>query len=49
MITPMGISNRADSCAAIRSGRPLPDWYMRDIVQEMLLGEIAAGKPVFHN
>ena len=35
--------------AAIRSGRPLPDWYMRDIVQEMLLGEIAAGKPVFHN
>lgn len=35
--------------AAIRNGRPLPDWFMREIVQEMFRAEIAAGRPVFHD
>jgi pyruvate kinase len=32
---------------ALRAGRALPDWFMRDIIQDMLRAEISAGRPVF--
>lgn len=31
----------------LRDGKPLPDWFMRDIVQDMLRQEIASGNEVF--
>ena len=30
------------------AGKRLPDWAMRDIVQDMLLDEVAAGRPLFY-
>ena len=49
-------SNRADlkkisgteARNAIRENRPLPDWYMRQLIQDQLRADIAAGKPVFN-
>ena len=32
---------------ALREGRPLPEWFMRGPIQEMLRRELAAGLPVF--
>jgi ATP sulfurylase len=32
---------------ALREGRPLPEWFMRGPIQEMLRRELAAGRPVF--
>lgn len=31
----------------LRSGERLPNWFMRDLVQDVLQAEIAAGRPVF--
>jgi ATP sulfurylase len=31
----------------LQSGDPLPDWFMRDVVQDMLRTEIAHGRPIF--
>ena len=33
--------------AALQAGDPLPDWFMRDVVQDVLRSEIAAGGEVF--
>ncbi len=33
--------------AALRAGRSLPDWFMRDNIQNMLRAEVRAGQPVF--
>ena len=30
------------------AGKRLPDWVMRDVVQDMLLDEVAAGRPLFY-
>ncbi|MCH8009552.1 MAG: hypothetical protein IIC91_11880 [Chloroflexi bacterium] len=32
---------------ALKAGDPLPDWFMRDVVQDVLRSEIAAGGEVF--
>jgi ATP sulfurylase len=32
---------------ALRAGRSLPDWFMRDNIQNMLRAEVRAGQPVF--
>jgi ATP sulfurylase len=32
----------------LRAGKRLPDWFMRDLVQEVLLAEIKKGRPVFY-
>lgn len=32
---------------ALRAGNRLPDWFMRPQIQDMLLGELASGRPVF--
>lgn len=32
---------------SLRAGRPLPDWFMRDIVQQSLRSDLAAGLPMF--
>ena len=33
---------------ALQSGKTLPDWYIRDMIQEMLTAAIKSGQPVFH-
>ncbi len=32
----------------LRAGNHLPDWFMRDLVQEVLLEEMKSGKPLFY-
>ncbi len=32
----------------LRRGERLPDWFMRDLVQEILLADTKSGEPVFH-
>lgn len=32
----------------LRRGGRLPNWFIRDSVQNLLLGELAAGRPLFH-
>ena len=32
----------------LRADKHLPDWFMRDLVQEVLLAEMKSGKPMFH-
>ena len=32
----------------LRAGKPLPDWFMREIVQEVLLAEMKSGTPLFN-
>jgi len=31
----------------LRAGQHLPDWFMRDLVQDVLLGEMKSGNPLF--
>jgi ATP sulfurylase len=31
----------------LRAGKRLPDWFIRDLVQEVLLAEMRSGKPLF--
>jgi len=33
---------------SLRTGKHLPDWFMRDLVQEVLLAELKSGKPMFY-
>ena len=33
---------------SLRADKHLPDWVMRDIVQDVLLGEMRSGRPIFH-
>ncbi|MCH7887703.1 MAG: hypothetical protein IIA00_00310 [Proteobacteria bacterium] len=35
------------SHTALKPGEPLPDWFMRDVVQDVLRGRIEAGGDVF--
>jgi ATP sulfurylase len=32
----------------LRDGKHLPEWFMRDLVQEALLAEIQRGRPLFY-
>lgn len=32
----------------LRAGNHLPDWFMRDLIQEVLLEEMKSGKPLFY-
>lgn len=32
----------------LRARKQLPDWFMRDLVQEVLLAELRSGKPMFY-
>lgn len=32
---------------ALRDGKRLPNWFMRDLVQEVLIAEVNSGRPVF--
>ena len=34
---------------ALRENKPLPDWYMRQIIQDQLRADIQAGKPIFND
>ena len=31
----------------LRDGEALPNWFMREVIQDMIRSEIAAGRPVF--
>lgn len=33
---------------SLRNGDPLPDWFMRDLTQEVLTAELQAGRPLFN-
>ena len=33
----------------LRAEKHLPDWFMRDLVQEVLLAEMRSGKPLFYD
>jgi ATP sulfurylase len=33
---------------SLRAGERLPDWFMRDLVQDVLLSELASGRPLFY-
>jgi ATP sulfurylase len=33
----------------LRAEKHLPDWFMRELVQEVLIAEIRNGKPVFYD
>ncbi|NIQ59781.1 MAG: hypothetical protein GWN85_41895 [Gemmatimonadetes bacterium] len=33
----------------LRAEKRLPDWFMRDLVQEVLIAEIRNGRPVFYD
>lgn len=33
---------------SLRRGEHLPDWFMRDLVQEVLLAELESGQPLFY-
>lgn len=33
----------------LRAGNHLPDWFMRDLIQEVLLEEMKSGKPLFYD
>lgn len=33
---------------SLRADRRLPDWFMRDLVQEVLMAEMRSGKPLFY-
>ena len=32
----------------LRANKRLPDWFIRDLVQEVLLAEIGSGQPMFY-
>jgi ATP sulfurylase len=32
----------------LRAGKHLPDWFMRDLVQEVLLAEMKSGQAMFY-
>ena len=32
----------------LRADKPLPDWFMRDLIQDVLLTEMRSGKPLFY-
>jgi ATP sulfurylase len=32
----------------LRAEKHLPDWFMRDLVQDVLLAEMESGKPLFY-
>jgi ATP sulfurylase len=32
----------------LQADKRLPDWFMRDLVQEVLLAEMKSGKPLFY-
>ena len=34
---------------ALRENKPLPDWYMRQIIQDQLRADMQAGKPIFND
>ena len=34
---------------ALRENKPLPNWYMRQIIQDQLRDELKAGRPIFND
>jgi ATP sulfurylase len=32
----------------LRADKHLPEWFMRDLVQEVLLADMRSGKPMFY-
>ncbi len=45
---PLMMISGTEARETLRTGERLPDWYMRDIVQDVLLAEIRSNKPMFY-
>lgn len=45
---PLGMISGTKVRETLRANRQLPDWFMRDLVQEVLLEQVRSGKPVFY-
>jgi len=45
--TPLKMISGTEVRETLRADKHLPDWFMRDIVQEVLLEELRSGKPLF--
>ena len=43
-----GSTSNALASGTLRADKYLPDWVMRDLVQEVLLAEMRSGKPLFY-
>lgn len=44
---PLRMISGSEVRETLRAEKPLPDWFMRDLVQEVLLDEMRSGKPLF--
>lgn len=45
---PLRMISGSEVRETLRGHKHLPDWFMRDLVQEVLLDEIRSGKPLFY-
>jgi ATP sulfurylase len=45
---PLTMISGSEVRETLRAQRHLPDWFMRDLVQEVLLAELKSGKPLFY-
>jgi len=45
---PLAMISGTEVRETLRAGKRLPDWFMRELVQDVLIEEIKRGKPVFH-
>jgi pyruvate kinase len=45
---PLTLISGTEVRETLRANKQLPDWFMRDLVQEVLLGEMRTGKPLFY-
>lgn len=46
---PLEMISGSEVRETLRAGKRLPDWFMRDLVQEVLIAEIRSGRPVFYD
>ena len=45
---PLKMLPESEMRKTLRKGKHLPDWFMRDLVQEVLLDTMRTGKPIFY-
>jgi ATP sulfurylase len=45
---PLALISGTQVRETLRADKHLPDWFMRDLVQDVLLAEMRSGKPLFY-
>jgi ATP sulfurylase len=45
---PLTLISGTEVRETLRADKPLPDWFMRDLIQDVLLAEMRSGKPLFY-